>query len=407
MTESRAAYPRVTTRITGLTGLRGLALLGVVLAHTWVNWTPRTVPAPVLQVMAGGLVLFFALSGLVITLPFLRAAAGETPPVDLRRYAARRLARIYPAYVVVFLLSDAAAAVYLGNAVTTGVPGTATGAGRMTDPGDLAANLLLVHSLFPATLQTGINPSWSLTAELCFYLVVPLLSALVLQRVARRPGRVLRRAAFLGVALLLLGWVTRLVAEHWWRASGLPSVVAEFGPHGVAVLSRSAAGVADNFGAGVLVAVLVVALEQGRFRSVSRASVLAGCGAMIVASAVLTHLVTGPHPWFVGSAIALAAAALLVLVAEPAARRRSSRIAALCDNQVCFHLGVVSYGAYLWHYPVILTLARIDSHVRLLGGDDATTAVIAPLLVLGGSVLLATLTWHAVEKPALAWAARQ
>ena len=64
----------------------------------------------------------------------------------------------------------------------------------MTDPLTFAANLLLIQTYVPATVLTGIAPAWSLTTELTFYLVLPLLAAgaALLAGAARRRRRRLR-----------------------------------------------------------------------------------------------------------------------------------------------------------------------------------------------------------------------
>jgi len=53
------------------------------------------------------------------------------------------------------------------------------------------------------------------------------------------------------------------------------------------------------------------------------------------------------------------------------------------------YLGVISYGIYLWHLIVILTLKKIPdlSHVNRL------------ILTLGITVVLASASWHLIEKP--------
>jgi peptidoglycan/LPS O-acetylase OafA/YrhL len=51
-------------------------------------------------------------------------------------------------------------------------------------------------------------------------------------------------------------------------------------------------------------------------------------------------------------------------------------------------LGTVSYGAYLWNYPLTLLL-------RPLGG------LTAAILGIGATVLAAGLSWHLVERPVM------
>ena len=78
------------------------------------------------------------------------------------------------------------------------------------------------------------------------------------------------------------------------------------------------------------------------------------------------------------------AAALAVVVTFPLA---AARVLAPAR-----YLGQVSYGIYLWHMPVLLVAVKAIPQLqgwRLLG------------YVATGSVLLAAITWHLMEKPAL------
>jgi peptidoglycan/LPS O-acetylase OafA/YrhL len=52
------------------------------------------------------------------------------------------------------------------------------------------------------------------------------------------------------------------------------------------------------------------------------------------------------------------------------------------------YLGEISYGIYLWHFPILLTLLSLPG---LRGGRLF-------LVLLFGSILLASLSWHLLEK---------
>lgn len=393
----------------GLEGIRGLACLGVIAAHSWMHWAPETTPGGLAQSMALGLVLFFAMSGMLISLPFVRDVARGQRRTDVRRFALRRVARVFPGYVVIFLLSSfVLRAVYVGNAVVVGRAGSDAGTGMMTDPGDLLANLTLVHTLLPETVQTGINPSWSLTAELCFYALLPLL----LVPLVRWGGDFARRAFWVAaapaVAFVIVGLAGRAVAEAWWRGTpGMDALTAEFGPNGIAVLTLSFLGIADNFGVGMFVAVVFVWMEQGRLGWLTRRRILA-VGAPVVAGAgVLTLWAADRHPWFVTASMGLAAGVMLLVLVEPTARRTPSAIVRFFSVRPLEHVGAISLSAYLWHYPVLLLVSRADRHFGIVGGDGVVTMVWAPLLVAAGSIALGTLTYRLVEKPAMDWSGRR
>jgi peptidoglycan/LPS O-acetylase OafA/YrhL len=63
-------------------------------------------------------------------------------------------------------------------------------------------------------------------------------------------------------------------------------------------------------------------------------------------------------------------------------------------------LGKLSYGIYLWHYPILLGL---QAHGLLPVDDVAATCV----LVGGSAIAAAAVTWHLVEQPALRAARRR
>src|ERR671938_1358622 len=93
------------TRTAGLDGLRAIAALSVVCLHVWLYGQPD----PDSPTRSGlfddavfelrlGLVFFFVLSGYLLYRGFAGAALGQVAPVDVARYARRRLTRIVPAY---------------------------------------------------------------------------------------------------------------------------------------------------------------------------------------------------------------------------------------------------------------------------------------------------------------------
>lgn len=135
-----------------------------------------------------GVDLFFVLSGYLIYGHLMRR-----PPPFLA-YIGRRAQRIYPAFLAVFV-------VYVALAVA--IPGT----GKL--PADdslwlyLAANLLLLPGLFP--MDPLITVAWSLSYEMFFYIVMPLLIVAMGLRRASRPGRAARLVALTVVALLAFG----------------------------------------------------------------------------------------------------------------------------------------------------------------------------------------------------------
>src|SRR5258705_6456505 len=91
-----------TERSRALDGLRGLAALSVLSFHVWLYRVDRphgshpTLVDKVLFEANLGLICFFVLSGYLLYRPFARAALTGSGRVRVRRFAARRVARIVP-----------------------------------------------------------------------------------------------------------------------------------------------------------------------------------------------------------------------------------------------------------------------------------------------------------------------
>jgi peptidoglycan/LPS O-acetylase OafA/YrhL len=62
-------------------------------------------------------------------------------------------------------------------------------------------------------------------------------------------------------------------------------------------------------------------------------------------------------------------------------------------------VGTISYGFYLWHVPVLMVLRGYD----LL----PLHPVLGTLVALGPTLAISTLSWVALERPILNWAARR
>ncbi|WP_170172700.1 acyltransferase family protein [Hymenobacter rigui] len=110
-----------------------------------------------------GVPVFFVLSGFLITLRY--STAPLTQPRYWLRYMRNRVARIYPVY---FLLTLITYAVFWHNGLFY--------------PLELVQSLTLTQAFFDSTKYIGIAQSWSLTVEECFYLVAPLVFWLLRKR---------------------------------------------------------------------------------------------------------------------------------------------------------------------------------------------------------------------------------
>lgn len=349
-TDHRARIPHVAA----LDGLRGVAVAGVLLFHA--------------DHLSGGFLgvdLFFTLSGYLITSLLLveRVTSGT---VSLRRFWGRRFRRLLPALVVVV----AASAVLAPTVVRAGeldrfrTQALAT-LGYVANWAEVA-RASDYFALFDA--PSPLDHAWSLAIEEQFYVAWPLL-VLAASRFGRARHAV-RALAGVGVAASL--------AVGWWVVSGADGVTrAYYGTDTRAASILVGAGLA-TWTAGV------ARVPSTSERVVARVAPLA-----LLALLASWTFADGADPGlyrFGLLAHALATAVVIAAVSGPApgALRR------VLEHRVLVRAGVLSYGLYLWHWPVFLLL---DPERTGLGGWTLTVVRVAVSLVL------AELSYRLVEAP--------
>lgn len=174
----------------GVDGIRGLAILGVILYHAalhgndggrlWHQWSLGALGVPV----------FFVVSGYLLALPWARHAFRYEPAPSLSHYLMRRVRRLEPSWVVCF------ACYWLALN-----PWDQRWIGEHVLP-----TLFYAHQW----LNTGASPitphSWSLEIEVAWYLAAPLAV-----QVFWFP-RWLRRSVMLGVMAFWPGWASHFAA---------------------------------------------------------------------------------------------------------------------------------------------------------------------------------------------------
>ena len=357
-----------------LTGLRGLAALGVLLFHSFLlAGSPGSVPAPLswlFRIGWSGVDIFFTLSAFLLTMPFVAArAAGEAPPA-LRNYWRHRAWRVLPAYYVQLVILFALSLAGMKAAGYWQPPGAA----------GLAVNALFLYDLVPL-VGPAVPPWWTLPVEMGFYLVLPAFVPLLTPR--RWPW--------------LLAAIVASLAWRWWILS------AGFGAVEAAVWANHLPGRLHQFLLGMLAAWVFVRwrLLFQRWTPLQRDMVAGLAAIAFLASPVLAlpslgQLYTGLpsiEPLLFGWHLIAGVLVSLMLVALASGPSRLGRLLSAGWLQV---LGLVSYSLYLWHYPVLLALREA------LGGYGAVKLEFWPFLfhALLFSLLAAAASWWLVERPA-------
>jgi len=174
-------------------GLRGLAVILVFFVHYHALSDPWIPPSSLTETVAHilhevgytGVDLFFLLSGYLIYGSLL----SKRPP--FLSFMARRIERLYPTFTVVFLLYLLLSFLFPAESK---LPGSATQAILY-----LLENFFLLPGMFD--IHPMITVAWSLSYEMLFYLLCPLVIASLNLRQWRRSQRVIM---FLGIAFVLI-----------------------------------------------------------------------------------------------------------------------------------------------------------------------------------------------------------
>jgi peptidoglycan/LPS O-acetylase OafA/YrhL len=337
-----------------LDGLRAVAVYLVVLFHAGASR------------FAGGYIgvdVFFVLSGYLVTQVLLRDI-GANGSVRFVRFYARRIRRLLPAAFVTLLVT---AAVYY--AISS--PSESAAALNGFKAAFLyATNWFFVHrstAYFGGDIsQNPVLHFWSLAVEEQFYFVWPLLLTAVFG-VTRRLGRRQLSAVRIVIAT---GAIASVVWALWLRTAN--PLHAYYG---------------TDARAYQLLCGALLALAPGLY---SRVTVLRRAPRVWLPVALVCLLVIASswvHLDAIERGVFATITTLLILAVLDGSHDGVVKRALSSDPVV--YLGKISYGTYLWHWPVILVIAK------LLDVNSTTTVIFACLIATS----LASLSFQLLEHP--------
>jgi peptidoglycan/LPS O-acetylase OafA/YrhL len=352
-----AARPEVraphSERFPGFDGIRAVAVLMVLVSHSWRD------------VLRGGYIgvdLFFVLSGFLITTLLLRERA-RRGVVSLRNFYARRALRLLPALAVVLV-----AALIYSIVLASPVVGAATRTGILSTVAYVAN---WVRALGTNQTNGALGHTWSLSTEEQFYLLWPILL------LAATRFRSVRWTFFACLGLIAVLW--------FWRAAlqlhGASQDRVYFGldTHADCLLGGCALALANHL---------------GWLRRFSVAQLRTALVASFLYVAVFAFLEPGgrmPGTWndYIPEAVMVTAAVTVVLVAPP-----RWLVSALDWRPIAF-IGTISYGMYLWSFLIWTALSAY-----LAPGP------LAVFIVFVATLGAATASYRWIERPALRLKAR-
>lgn len=346
--------PGTIPHLPALDGLRGVALLGVLFFHSR-------------KLLVGGYLgvdLFFVLSGYLITSLLIseRAATGR---IALGAFWIRRARRLFPAllslmpaialYCWLVAQPDELARIRTDALATIGYFANWTGIFAQRSYWELFAA--------PSPLEH----TWSLAIEEQFYFVWPLVAMYALKRGDRRT---ILKIAFAGMA------------------ASMAAMVLLYSP---AKTSRVYFGTDTRATALLAGIALATVLPPTTQFDAKRARVLDALGAVAaIGMSIAWWKLPGEARFLYHGGFWLTELGGLVLIACAVAGPKVSVIARVLAVKPLVYVGLISYGLYLWHWPIDVFLTPERFHISLLT---------ARILQFGSTFAIAIASYRFFEKP--------
>jgi peptidoglycan/LPS O-acetylase OafA/YrhL len=259
-------------------------------------------------------------------------------------------------------------------------------------------------SFFPSELDPTL---WSISLEVLCYVLLPILILPAWRLIRDRdPKRLLRYLIWVLAGLqlahfLILGFFMTDLHDKGWQY-GMIGGAKEWLPY------WNPASFMTQFMLGSCAALAIAWRQRQSTPIVAEEFDLLGARALLAAflvCALLGHMGTPNfitrQPYVTPLFPALCALALYAM-------HFGTKLPAVLDNRLARFIATISFGLYLWHWPVIEAFhfwwAPGTKYFSLTSGWKW---LLLCVLVLAISVILASLSWYLLERPVLRWAHRR
>lgn len=341
--------------VDSLDGIRALAVAAVFLYHTAI----KSQPGGFL-----GVSTFFTLSGFLITSLLLRET-DRSHTVDLGNFWARRIRRLAPASFI-----NVALVLVITVLVPSAWPRTGMGWDTVSVFGNVFNWRIIAEGGGSVTrFLSPFSPLWSLAVEEQFYVFFPLVVLGVATVAAARSRQALAWVCGAGVVASIL-------------ASVLVAPADSFGPS-APLMEQFRTDV--RMGEILVGSLLALAVPTWKVVNARLADVVGWLG--LAATLVIWQVAREPQVWIVQGGLVLVAVASAALVYGALA---DGTLATVLSVPPLRYLGRISYGVYLFHWPIFLA-------TRDIAYSDNRPALF--LTRVGLTLAAAAASFHLVEAP--------
>ena len=321
-----------------------------------------------------GVALFFTLSGYLLFRPFVVALFANSELPNIKTFYLKRATRIFPGYWVALITLALIDAIQIPNASV------------------FIRKFFLIQSWRSLEVFTGIVQSWTLSVEICFYFLLPLISLFFSSLIRDKSTHT--KVQIIGFGLLflfVLSWLYRIlqISDNTWFPANLDTLVL-----------------------GMFIAFFVEIPESTK-RVGWIKEILSKFSPLL---ALLSFIC-----WFLSACIGLPvelkngslviellghflyAISAFIFMIPFCLQNRQSRLVRLFSLRPLAWIGKISYGIYIWHM-LFLQGNFSTKHFFYTSGSGLLQPFI---IILPTSIAIATLSYYIVELPIMRFMSRR
>ena len=325
--------------IASLDGLRALAALSVFIVHfqQFTNIGGVLGPFDLERWMVNGntgVALFFALSGFLLSIPFWQANQEHNLP-NIKHYFLKRAIRIIPLFYFCFILLMALKGFK----------------GAEVNFNNILSHLFFLHNLKDDQVMSLNPPFWSLAVEMQFYILLPLFFVSI-KKLNRKSGTLV--FIVLVPVIYIFYWLLMNWLGEW---NDWPIRIPLIWPFGIELISVNGAALKystmahlPHFLIGVVAASLFLTYrDSGKQKPILCEALfwLASVSVAVILSTPLDELFQLNFGRYNFPLVPLLLGVILVTAPNSVFAKR------LLDLSILRWVGIISYGVYLFHYPLL------------------------------------------------------